>query len=127
MLHLDLLPTRFALLRLPGDAPVPAWTTFARDFLSITRTPDELSIVADEHVVPGDVAAERGYRALRVRGPIPLHVVGVMAALAAPLAEAGVPLFPVATWDTDYLLIRGGDIDRACSALAAAGHRIETG
>jgi hypothetical protein len=103
---------------------VPSWSAGARTFLTISRTPQELSIVADEVAVPLLVPAERGYRALRVEGPLPLDWVGVLAALAVPLADAGVSIFPIATYDTDYILVRGGALAQAVAALATAGHEV---
>ena len=126
-LRLMLLAERVALCRFGPDEATPAWTADARTFLTISRTPTELSIVADESAVPADVTAQRGYRVLRVEGPLPLDVVGVFAALASPLADAGVPIFPIATFDTDYLLVSGTEIRRAVATLRAAGHAIEIG
>jgi hypothetical protein len=123
-LTLDLLPEPLALLRLPAGAAVPGWTVETRQFLSITRTPTELSLVADAAAFPRGLAAEGPYLAFRVRGPLPLHLVGVLAALAVPLAEAGVPIFPIATWDTDYLLVKAADAERARETLVAAGYRV---
>jgi len=123
-LRLDLLAQPLALLRLPASSMVPEWVAGARHFLSVTRTPTEVSIVADAGVVPRDVAADRAYRAFRVQGPLPLHLVGVLAALAVPLAEAGVPIFPIATYDTDYLLVNETDVPRARAALIRAGHEV---
>ena len=123
-LRLALLAERVALCRFAPDAAVPAWTDGARQFLTISRTPTELSVVADERVVPSDVDAQRGYHVLRVEGPLPLDLIGVFAALASPLADAGIPIFPIATFDTDYLLIRDADIARAVATLRTAGHLI---
>ncbi|MEP6573780.1 MAG: ACT domain-containing protein [Gemmatimonadota bacterium] len=123
-IHLDLLPGPLALLRLSPTTPIPPWTAAAQNFLTISRTPTELSIVADARVVPADVAAERDYCAFRVRGPMPLHLVGVMAALAVPLAEAAVPIFVIATYDTDYLLVKAADLEHARQALERAGHLV---
>ena len=123
-LALTVLHDHFALCRLPVDAEVPAWVTHAAAFLTVSRTPTELSIVADERAVPAELDARRGYRALRVEGPLPLELVGVLAALATPLAAAGVPIFPIATYDTDYLFVPGVELDRAVAALVAAGHRV---
>ena len=123
-LRLDLLPEPLALVPLPAGSPVPGWTAEARHFFSVTRTPTELSIVTDAAAVPGDVPAERPYRAFRVHGPLPLHWVGVLAAIAGPLAEAGVSIFPIATYDTDYVLVREADVPRARDALVAAGHEV---
>jgi hypothetical protein len=123
-LSLTLLPAGVALCRLSTSAAVPEWTTNARTFLTISRTPTELSIVADEAAVPAEVDARRGYRILRVDGPLPLHVVGVIAALATALAAARVPIFPIATYDTDYLLVPEPTVQRAVAALADAGYRV---
>lgn len=111
-----------ALCRLSPSEAVPEWTARARAFLTVSRTPTELSIVADEGAVPPTVDAERGYRVLRVEGPLPLNLIGVFAAMAGPLAAAGVPIFPIATYDTDYLLIPGALLERAIAALRGAGH-----
>jgi hypothetical protein len=124
VLRLTWLAERVALCRFAANAPVPPWTAQARQFLTITRTPAELSIVADENVVPADAGAQRGYHLLRVEGPLALDLVGVFASLASPLADAAIPIFPIATFDTDYLLIRASDIDRALAVLRGVGHVI---
>ena len=73
--------------------------------VSITRTPDELSIVCPEEAVPpDDVTSEDGWRALKVPGPIPFETTGVLAGIAAPLAAAGISIFAISTFDTDYVL-----------------------
>ncbi len=121
---LTVVGDRSALCRLPADADVPAWVTHATASLTLSRTPTELSIVADERAVPAELDAQRGYCALRVDGPLPLELVGVLAALATPLAAAGVPIFPIATYDTDYLFVPGVELERAAAVLVAAGHRV---
>lgn len=123
-LTLTLLPAPLAVCRLSTNDPMPAWAAGARSFISITRTATELSIVADEDVVPAEVKAERGYRALRVEGPLPLNLVGILVAIAEPLAAAGVPIFPIATYDTDYVLLRESDVSKAATSLRAAGHAV---
>jgi hypothetical protein len=100
---------------------VPAWVGEGA-LTSITRTPRELSIVCEERVVPAGERAERGYVALEVAGPLPLGMVGVGAALTVPLADAGISLFAVSTYDTDYVLVKAGSLDAALRALSAAGH-----
>jgi hypothetical protein len=112
------------MCQFPAGASVPAWTAGAREFLTISRTPTELSIVGDESAFPSGVKAQRGYRAFRVQGPLPLDLIGIFAALAAPLAAAGIAIFPIATYETDYLLVAGADLDRALAALRGAGHMI---
>lgn len=123
MRRLELLPGRFAIARLAATDAIPAWA--GGTFVSITRTPAELSVVCDEAAVPVDVLAERGWRAMRVIGPIPFEVTGVAAALTAPLAAAGISVFLLATFDTDYLLVKDAVCDRACAALRDTGWQFE--
>jgi hypothetical protein len=119
MLRMTTLGGRFAVCRLDADAPLPSWPSGT--FVSITRTPHELSIVCDESSVPDDVRAERDWRALRVEGPIPFEVTGVAAGICAPLAAAGISVFLVATFVTDYLLVKTEAYGRAVDALRASG------
>jgi len=124
-LPLRALAEPLALCRLAPSDAIPAWTALARTFLTISRTPTELSIVADESIVPANVDAQRGFRALRVDGPLPLDLVGIFSAIAGPLADADVPIFPIATYDTAYVLVTEGNFQRAVTALEAAGHMVE--
>jgi hypothetical protein len=123
-LALDLLAGRYAICRLGPDQPAPAWAWHG-PLASVTRTPDELSIVCTEAAVPQDVEhVERGWRALRVAGPLDFGMVGVMARLTVPLAEVGISILALATFDTDYLFVREPELTRAVAALQAAGHRV---
>jgi len=124
-LTLDVIAEPVAIIGLPATAPLPAWTAQARAFLCVARTPTELSVVADAAVVPPELRPARAHRAFRVRGPLPLDLVGIFAAVADPLAQAAIPIFPVATFETDYLLVEEQDLVRATSVLVAAGHVVE--
>lgn len=126
-LSLTVLAAPLALCRLSPAEHTPAWTTRARTFLSISRTPTELSIVADESSVPPQLDAQRGYRALRVEGPLPLDLIGIFAPIASSLAAARIPIFPIATYDTDYVLVASEFLEKAISTLEAAGYRILVG
>ena len=77
-----------------------------------------------EENVPSDVKADRGWRALKVEGPLDLALTGVLASLANPLAEAQINLFAISTFDTDYLLVKGYNLARACEVLRQAGHGV---
>jgi hypothetical protein len=91
-------------------------------FVSVTRTPTELSAVCAAHSVPAGTVCEAPWRMFAVRGPLDLTLVGVLASLTAPLADAAVSIFAVSTYDTDYLLVHAGDLDRAIDALTRVGH-----
>ena len=94
-------------------------------FFSVTRTPAELSAVCDVAAVPPGVKSEGPWSVLAVRGPLDLNMTGVLAALAAPLATAGISIFAVSTYDTDYVLVRSHDLDRAIRTLREAGHDVD--
>jgi uncharacterized protein len=123
-LTLALRPETYAVCRLAPDAPLPAWAE-GGSFVSITRTRDELSIVAPQARVPDGVQAERGWRCLSVEGPFDLDgVIGVLAALAVPLAEAEISIFAVSSYDTDHLLLKDQHLQRAVEVLERAGHLV---
>lgn len=123
-LQLAVLPDCFAICKLDKGAAIPAWVT-AGDLFSVTRTGDELSIVCPEAAVPGDIQCERGWRCLRVAGTMPFSVVGVLASLVASLAQAGISVFAISTFDTDYLLVKERDFEKAIAALRRVGHTLE--
>jgi hypothetical protein len=126
----SVIPGAYAICRLPAKAPLPAWA--GKAFTSITRTADELSIVCDERRLPPDLdgldlRVARGWALLKVHGPFPLDVVGVLASVAKPLAEAAVSLFALSTFDTDYILVRRTYVNQAIAALTLAGHKLVEG
>lgn len=111
------------MCRLPADAAVPDWAGQG-SFFAVTRTRDELSIVVPQAQAPSDARQERDFRALKVAGPLDFSAVGVLASLTGPLAQAGISLFALSTFDTDYVLVRERDLPRALAALRAAGHTV---
>ena len=121
-LKLHLLTERFSVCRLAPDEPVPEDLPQS-SLLSITRTADELSLVcAESDDLPGKV--ESGWRGLVVDGPLEFDQVGVLASLATPLADAGISIFVISTYDTDYLLVKEAQQEEAISCLRAAGYSI---
>ena len=121
-LTLSVLPDTFAVCRLDKDAPILEWGR--RGFFSVTRTPDELSVVCRQADVPPGTRCEGGWRCLKVEGPLDFSWTGILASLAVPLAGAGISLFAISTYETDYLLVKGDDLDSAARALAGSGHRV---
>lgn len=111
---------RFAVCRFAPDAPLPSWVFHdGASMWCMMRTPDELSLVCPEDDLPPSVErVERGWRALQLEGPIPFEETGVLASLVGPLARAGVPVFALSTYDTDWLLVKELDLEKARAALA---------
>jgi hypothetical protein len=123
-LPLELLPDTLAICRLDPGASIPPWAAQPSRFLTLSRTAEELSITTFQSAVPAGVTCERDYRAVRVRGPLPLNLVGVLAAIADPLAAAGLSIFAISTYDTDYVLVKARELEAALKALQQAGHQI---
>jgi hypothetical protein len=121
-LHLEAIEIHLAVCRLGADSDVPPWVDQSREFTSVTRTNDELSVVCARDDVPEGVPMEGPWRAFRVKGPIVMTLIGVVAALANPLAAADIPIFAISTFDTDYILVHEPDFDAAVGALTQAGH-----
>lgn len=118
-LTLTLLGGVFAVARLAAGQGVPDWVDWSDPLVSVTRTADELSVLCAQERLPPDATAERDWRAFKVEGPLDFALTGILARLTAPLAEAGIPVFAVSTYDTDYLLVRTRDAVRAGDALGA--------
>lgn len=122
-LDLEVLPWRLAVCRLDPDSEPPP-QALAGEFYAISRTPAELSILCMEDSAPEVDDVEKGWRCLRVAAQLDFDEIGVLASLAGPLAAAKISLFAVSTWNTDYLLVKAGDLEDAVEALGAAGHRV---
>ena len=123
--ELTLLPERYAISRLAPTAPIPEWGPSTQGTLfSITRTADELSVVCELARVPSGAQSQPSWSILRVHGPFAMTEIGVLSALASPLAKAKLSLFAISTFDTDYLLVASGTLSAAVSALEGAGHKI---
>jgi hypothetical protein len=119
-LRLRETPWRLAIVRFPAGDPLPAWVLHeGATFWSITRTPDELSIVCPEEDLPPSVTenVDRDWRAFQVIGPLPFGLTGVVSGLTSPLAAAGIPVFVLSTYDTDYVLVKSVDHVKAFGVL----------
>ncbi len=121
---LSVLPGRLAIARLGPEEPLPAW--IGGGFFSVTRTGNELSVVCEQRLVPDHVEFEPDWAALEVAGPLAFSQTGVIASLVRPLATAGLSVFVISTFDTDYLLIKRGRLAEAEAILVAAGHRFSS-
>jgi hypothetical protein len=106
-----------------GDADIPAWA-FGPGYFSVTRTADELSIVTRQEAPPYGVLSEPDWRCLKLEGQFDFALTGILASLATPLADAGVGIFVMSTYNTDYVMVKQADLTQAIAALQAAGHTV---
>lgn len=116
------VPGEYAVVRLESDSRIPDWALSTGAFGSVSRTDDELSIVCLSSQVPDGMKAERDWRCLKLHGPFAFNEVGVLSSIAKPLAEAGVGIFAISTFDTDYVLVKHHQFALAIESLVAAGH-----
>jgi uncharacterized protein len=123
-LTLTVLPQRLAMSRLGPDENPPAWV-FAQSFWSVTRTGQELSVVAPEAAFPPEWKIEGGWRALQVQGPLDFALTGILSGICHPLAGANIPIFAISTYDTDYILVKDEKLDDAKIVLVKNGFVIE--
>ena len=114
-----------AVCRLPASSPVPTWGSAKGPFSSITRSEKELSIICNEAAVPSGIHCERGWRVMKIENPLDFAQTGILVSLAAPLAEAGVSIFTVSTFDSQYLMVKEASIELALKILVNAGHEIQ--
>jgi hypothetical protein len=125
-LTLYALPHTYAVCRLDPNGHIPYWALIGDDFVSLTRTDTELSIVCMEENVPPEIKAERGWRCVKVDGAFAFSVAGVHASLAVPLAEANISVLAIATYDTDHILVKEEDLEQALQVLVQAGHTMRS-
>ena len=123
ILTMKLLPERYGVCRLNAGCMIPQWA-LSGDFFSITCTSDELSVVCLENGIPEEIMAEKDWRILKVIGPLDFSLTGILAAISSILAASQISLFALSTYDTDYILVKEIDIDRAIDALRRAKYEI---
>ncbi len=126
MHRFSLIPGDWTVVKLAPDAPVPAWATASATFFSVTRTTEELSIICPLEAVPNVTGSELRWSLFKIEGPFSFAAVGVLASFGTPLANAGISILAVSTYDTDYLLVRSADEAAARQCLNLAGHTYVT-
>ena len=113
---LSVLPEKLSICHFDKKSPIPGWA-MEISFCSITRTKDELSIVCPQDKIPGGVLAEKDWRAFKLEGAPDLFSVGVIASLSQPLAEVGISIFNVSTYETNYILVEEKNLAKAIAVL----------
>lgn len=120
---LRVLDHSFSIHRLAPGARIPATVT-ASSFHWIARTDEETSIVCPSSLTIPGARTEAGWSCIKVAGPIDFAVTGLLADLSRVLADAGISVFALSTFDTDYLLVPSSRIDEAAAVLRRTGYKI---
>jgi hypothetical protein len=125
-MRLTLLGQTFTIHQLAAGAEVPAIALHS-PFYALTRTADELSLVLPASVEIESEKSDKGWACFKVEGPLEFGLVGVLAGISSTLAQAGVPIFALSTFGTDYILVKREHIRAAREALVAAGYEVKEG
>ncbi len=122
---MNLIPLEgsFSICQLDPRSEVPVWA-FESDFYSITRTPDELSIICNRLNIPKYLKCDSDWRVLKIDGTFPFDEIGILNAITMPLAEANISLLTVSTYDTDFILVKESHFEQAVRFLESAGHSL---
>lgn len=123
ILTMKLLKEKFGVCRLDKNSLIPEWSQNG-NFLSVTRTSDELSIVCDEDSIPNDVKCEKDWRILKVEGPLDFSLIGILSKISTILVQKGISIFAISTYDTDYILVKDRDIKDAIDSLTKEHYEI---
>lgn len=121
---LSILNDTFAICRFPKNFTIPEWAHKGR-FYSLTQTDDELSIVCSQENIGEADKVDKGWKALKVEGPLDLSLIGIIADLSSILANGGIGIFTVSTYDTDYILVKEENLEKAIDLLTKAGHTVK--
>jgi hypothetical protein len=120
-LQLKILPGEFNIHRFDSAAAVPA-QVYDGPFFNICRTDEELSIVCADNIALDSPRCDTGWSGIKVIGPLDFAMTGILAHLSTLLAEAGISLFALSTYDTDYVLVKTAKLDHAVAALESGGN-----
>ena len=122
-LKLSLLKNKYAICTLPNTAPIPDWA-LTEILISITRTDKELTIVCKQDMIPSELQSDINWRCFKIDGSFDLNQTGVISSISSPLADAGISIYVISTYDTDYFLVQDQNLQKAISTLSNSGHSI---
>jgi hypothetical protein len=127
ILNFTLLKGEYSIYGFSRDSPIPGWI-YDSDFYSVTRTSDELSIICKPVDVKLGIDTKIDYpwKILKICGVLDLSLIGIIATVSTILKENKIPIFTISTFDTDYILVKERDLNKAIAALRAEGHKIQS-
>ena len=122
-LKLSLLKAKYAICTLSNNAPIPDWA-LKEILASITRTDKELTIVCRQEIIPSEIQSDLNWRCFKIDGSFDLNQIGVISSISSPLADAGISIYVISTYDTDYFLVKEENLDQTISTLSNSNHSI---
>jgi hypothetical protein len=122
-LNLSLLDEEYGICSLPAAASIPDWS-LKQSLISITRTDEELTIVCRQDLIPPEFKSDLNWRCFKIDGAFDLNQTGVISSISSPLADAGISIYVISTYSTDYFLVKEKKLDQTISVLSDSGHNI---
>ena len=121
-MKLEILPYALSICKVMSAADID----LSAGFCFVGKTDEELSLVCPTADVPaGTTARDDGWRGFRIVGVLDFSLIGILAGISSVLAENGIGLFAVSTYNTDYILVKEENFDRALRVLREAGYETE--
>lgn len=123
-LTFQLLSGEYSLCRLAPEESIPDWLA-ASAFFSISKSANELSIVCESQFVPPEVKHNGQWRLLKILEVLDLSLTGITAQFSTALANAAVNICVIASYDTDYVMVKEEKLSIAITALENAGFTVQ--
>ena len=120
-LKLEILNGSYSIHRFQPSAEIPA-AVLKSEFYNVTRTNEELSIVCESEIEVKSNRCDSDWSCIRIAGALDLALTGILAELSDTLAKAGIPIFAISTYNTDYILVKRDKLNSAIAALKEPGH-----
>ncbi len=120
-LNFSIIKGPFTIHRLSPDSEIPGNISLS-SFYSISKTEEELSIVCPSSISILSENSDAGWSCLKVIGPLDFSLTGILADISAILAKAGISIFAISTFDTDYILVKSDSLEKAKKVLRMAQH-----
>jgi len=123
-MNLILLAKKYSIYKFRNGSVLPGWV-YTSEFYSITRTLEEISVVAlQTDFFSDDFICNKDWRIIKVAGTLDFSLVGIIADLSSVFKKKNISIFTISTYDTDYILVKQKDINAGIQALTENGHTI---
>ena len=123
-LFLSVLSEAFTIHKFSPDASIPE-EILKSNFYSVSKTESELSLVCSEIIEVQSLESSKGWKCLKIKGPLDFNLTGILAGISDILAQANISIFAISTFDTDFVLVRSQDLPSARNKLKKAGYKFE--
>jgi len=123
-LVLSILSETFTIHKFSPDASIPE-KILKSNYYSVSKTENELSLVCSEIIEVESLQSSKGWKCIKVRGPLDFNLTGILAGISGILAKGDISIFAISNFDTDFILVRSQDLSSAKTKLRQAGYEFE--